>query len=97
MANIFLKTPPLWVIDTPGATILSTDMLRVKSVSWVGATTATHAATLQDAAGNVVWTSLASGANYVERDLIEHAPGRQGWNGLQCPTLASGKLYVEMQ
>ena len=89
MANDLTKNP--WKIDTAAATVLSTLKLRVKGVRWVGATTAGHTAVIHDQNSRLVWTSVATGANYVESDLIEN-----DWDGLIVPTLASGILYLEL-
>src|SRR6267142_2538687 len=94
LANDFTSNP--WIVDTPAATILSTDQIRVRGVRWVGATTAGHAAEIQDQAGKVKWSSVASGANYVEADLLNSPPIGFNANGLKVPTLASGKLYIEI-
>jgi len=72
---------------------MASETIRIKSIRWVGATTAGHAAEVQDGGGEIIWSSLASGANYVESDLIENI--HTHWVGLKVPTLASGKLYIE--
>lgn len=91
MGNDVTSNP--WVLDSTGA--VTTDLLRVKGIRWVGATTAAHAAILKDKNGKVKWSSVASGANYVESDTIYTRPG-QNWDGLTVDTLGSGKLYVEL-
>ena len=70
---------------------MTTMKLRVKGVRWVGATTAGHTAIIHDQNSRIVWRSVATGANYVESDLIEN-----DWDGLIVPTLASGILYIEL-
>jgi hypothetical protein len=92
MANDLTKNP--WLIDTPGATTLTTERLYVKGVRWVGASTAGHQAVIQDRNSRVVWESVASGADHVESDLIETPDA--GWDGMKVPTLQSGKLYIEL-
>lgn len=86
MANDLTNRP--WVIDSTG--VLTTDRLRLRGIRWVGATTAAHVAELKDSAGRVVWSSVAGGGNNVEADSPTFDV-----LGLQCTTLASGKLYVE--
>lgn len=78
------------IIDTPGATVLY-GQIKVKSIRWVGATTAGHVVEIQEPDGDVLWRSLASGANHVEADLIE----RWWHDGFKVPTLGSGVLYIE--
>ena len=90
MANDLTQNP--WKIDTAGAGIISAMNLYVKSLRWVGATTAGHTVTVKDSAGKVKYTSMASGANYVENALIEN---NVRWNGLIVDVLASGIIYLE--
>lgn len=89
MANDISADP--WIIDTAAATVLSTNMLNIKSIRWVGATTAGHTAIIHDKDSNVIWSSVASGANYVESEIVE-----QWVHGLIVPTLASGVLYIQL-
>lgn len=87
-----------WIVPSAdaSATPLTTNNVHVKGIRWTGATTAGHTATITDAAGKVKWTSVASGANYVESDLIE-GPSGAGWAGVVVPTLGSGTLYIEYE
>lgn len=86
-------TGQVWIIDTASATALSTTVTGTLSgVRWVGATTAAHAATIQDGQGRVLWSSVANAANYVEAD----APGLS-FRGLIVPTLGSGTLYLDFK
>lgn len=87
MANVLTGNP--LVIDTAGAGVLRTDHRVLRRVRWVGATTAAHAAVVQDAAGNLKWRSVASGSSYVEADTPNIA-----MLGLVVPTLGSGILYL---
>jgi hypothetical protein len=90
MANDLTKNP--LIIDTAAPTVLlpATQPMRVKSVRWVGATTAGHLAEIQDANNNVLWSSVAAGANNVEGELEE-----VWWReGMKVPTLQSGVLYI---
>jgi hypothetical protein len=90
MANDLTSNP--WVIDTPGAGVISDLKLYVKGVRWIEATTAGHIAEIQDKNGKTKWRSVASAANYVEADMIENIVK---WDGIKVPTLGSGKLYIE--
>ena len=95
MANDLTNNP--WVIDTAAATVLTAMRLRVRGVRWVDATTAGHKATIQNAAGKIVWDSTAAAANNVEGDQISDFGPFPDWDGLIVPTLASGKLYIELR
>lgn len=79
------------IIEVASAAILFSSRLYIKSIRWVGGTTAGHTAVIQDQKGNVIWASEASGANYVESEIIE-----QWIDGLIVPTLASGKIYIQI-
>lgn len=88
MANDLTYNP--LVIDTAAATTLISYPIFVKSIRWVGATTAGHTVSVQDPDGNVLWSSVAGGSNNIEADLIE----RIWQDGFAVPTLQSGTLYI---
>ncbi|MGL5936025.1 MAG: hypothetical protein ACRCZI_10460 [Cetobacterium sp.] len=93
MANEFSRYPI--VIDTPGAGDILTTPIRIKKIRWVNATTAGHQAVVQDQNGNIFWETIASGPNYVEEsDFSTDMSNRVVINGLEVPTLSSGKLYI---
>jgi hypothetical protein len=88
-----------FILDTAGATLLRQTLapgesinLRIKGIRWVGATTAGHACVIQDEDGVVYWESLATGANYVESDLIE----RVWQKDFKLTTLTSGRVYIHL-
>lgn len=98
MANAYNGYSNTFILDTAHASNLLRSTLApdlpqvmgVKNIRWVGATTAGHACIIQDADGVVLWESLASGANYVESDLTERV-----WRkDIKLPTLGSGRLYI---
>ena len=91
MANDLTKNP--WVVDTAGSAAILTDFAEVRSIQWIGATTAGHEAIVQDQSGQVIWRRLAQGAN---QNFDTEFEGRRGRlvNGLLVPTLASGTLYI---
>lgn len=92
MANDTTVIP--WKIDTASGTAVTSDLVRVMGIRWIGGSTAGHTAIVQNSAGKVMWTSVVNAANYVEADGF----GTFGMNmqGLVVPTLASGILYVEL-
>lgn len=91
MANDLLKNP--WTVDTASATAILTDWANLRSIQWIGGTTAGHEAVIQDKDGRVLWRRLATGAN---QDFETVFPERLGHpvNGLLVPTLTSGVLYL---
>ena len=81
-----------WVLDVPGPTVLTMDRIKVTGVRWVGAIAAGHRVVLTDADGDRIWSSEASGANYVE---AYDPRSERLYTGLVMPTLDSGILEVE--
>lgn len=80
-------------IDTSGAA--TTSVIVISKIRWVGATTAGHAATIQDANGNTFWTSLCPGSNYVEEsDFTTTNLNHRTMNGITASALDSGVLYI---
>lgn len=91
MANDTSINP--WVIDTASAIPITTDVLRIARIRWVGASAAGHQAVLKDKNGKVVYESVANGANFVEDKPL----AIRVVFGLACTTLGSGKLYLEFE
>ena len=94
MANAFRTKSNQWILDTVDANLVTDKTLRVQGIRWVGATTATHQLIVTDSDNNVLWESIASGANYVESDLMLN---RTWHGGFKLPTIGSGKLYIMLQ
>lgn len=79
------------ILEVPSTTVLFTSRLYIKSIRWVDATTAGHTAVLAGKGGRTFFASEASGDNFIDSFLYE------GWvEGLQIPTLASGKVYLQI-
>ena len=97
MANITTQYP--LILDTAASNILS-GTVWISKVRWVGASSAGHVATLIDGLGNTIWSSVASGSNYVEVDtyigpaFLRVNGDPIAGNGLGVSTLQSGKLYI---
>lgn len=87
MANALLGNP--WIIDSTGT--LTADMVQVRGIRWIGASTNAHAAVITNTDGVVKWASQAATATLgtPEESLIPFPSG-----GLKVPTLGSGKLYI---
>ncbi len=91
MANVFRKG--LIVADTVAAA--TTAPVVISKIRWVGATTAGHAATITNTAGNVFWSTVASGANYVESDdFAQRDQSKRTMDGITVSALGSGTLYI---
>lgn len=98
MATTFYPSPPRWVVDTASATAFDLASVMLDSVVWVGGATsaAGDTAVLQDKAGLPLWESVAPGADFVGDEQL--FPKHMGpVNGLKCPTLAHGKLYIYLR
>jgi len=85
-----------YILDTAGDTLLKAALtpgrgeLVINGIRWVGSTTAGHLCVILDEDGVVLWESIASGANYVEKDSIE-----MYWPlDFSLPTLGSGVVYI---
>ena len=86
---------PVYRVDTAsdGSLLRSLSFsFRMMGVRWVGATTAGHAATIEDGNCHTMWSSVANASNYVEAD----APRIPAFSGLKVPRLDSGTLFIEM-
>ena len=91
MANDITNNPLL--IDTAGATALTSKTFTAYKIRWVGATTAGHTISVQNAGGTVKWASESVGANYVESETFPNDK-LLVFEGLKVPTMASGKVYI---
>lgn len=80
-------------LDTAGSTVLLQQAFTVKAIIWYApAASAGSTVSLQDKDGNVIWPSVASGANYKEESKWFEHPLL--FNGLKMPTLDSGTIYL---
>lgn len=93
MANEFVHDR--WILDTVNAGLVTSDSIYVKRIRWdgTGLTAGTSTVVITDAADKVIWESRATAANVVESDLIE----RWWYGGFKLPTLAGGKVIIELQ
>lgn len=92
MANAFISTGNVWVLDTVNANKVTTVDLLIRSIRWVGATTAGHQLVFTDTDDATLWESVASGANYVEESQVNTL-----WRaGFKLPTLGSGIAYITL-
>ena len=91
MANNTSYSP--FILDTLGA--VETRRLDIECLAWVSkAASAGDDCVLSDSKGRVVWESVASGSNYVER---EHFVSLSQVDGLTVTTLDSGTIYVYLR
>jgi hypothetical protein len=95
MAVDLTKNPWIIPFGDAGATVLSSDRLRIEKFRWIGGTTAGHTCVVQDAAGRKVWDSVATGANFVD-DSTFLTPNFNV-KGLIVPTMASGILEIYLR
>jgi len=85
-----------WFIDTVDADVIDDRAVKVKSIRWIdtGAVAGDAVVIREPVTDITLWSSFASGANYVEEVLIE-----SWWpNGFEVPTLAAGgELYITLE
>ena len=88
MPNVF-RAGRVWVCDLAGP--LTTDLVVLKSIRWVNATTPGHTVTLADAAGNVIYGDAASVVAYTAESF-----GVEGLqlSGLSVAQISSGLLFI---
>lgn len=92
MANDFSANP--WTVDTTFATPIAKNhitncMIFIKSITWSDQVAAGDQVIIQDRNGKIIQDAKAQGAN---TPIILNNPG---WvEGLQVPTLVSGKLSI---
>lgn len=83
-------TGPVWVIDTAATIVAKGTMLRIKGIAWVNGGAQNDSVVVTDGNGKLIWKSVATGANYTDRD----APSITV-NGLIFTTLSSGQVFIE--
>ena len=89
MANDLSRRP--WSLDT--AAVSTTDRIRIHSLRWLGGTTAGHACQVEDNNGEIIWRSLANGANFIDAAKFGAGNGAD-FAGFELAVIDSGILYV---
>ncbi len=89
MANDITGNP--LILDTAASTVLTTHNIEPTLIRWVGGTTAAHTCVVTNAAGIVIWASVANAASFIDQTIF---PPEFNFSGLVMLTLASGKLYI---
>lgn len=92
MANDLTKNP--WIVDTAGATPLTTDKILVRKIRWTGATTSGHTAVVKDGQARNVFESVATVTGSNTPEDVSFFGEEGNFRGLAVTTLASGKLYI---
>lgn len=83
------------VVTVPSPNAIKTETFNINKIRWVGGGAAGHQVLIRDNLGNVKFSTVATGANYVESESFEVQP--LACVGLVVPTLDSGVLYVYIQ
>ena len=85
-------TGSVWKIDTASATLLFEKLIGLKGIRWVSkGAVAGDDVEIQDAAGRIIWKSVASSSNYVEADVTTRHV-----YGVKVTVLDSGELFIEV-
>ena len=95
MANQLKNNPN--IVDTAGTTVIGVagDPVTVRCFRWVGTSaTATHdTCIVKDGNGLVVWSAIATGADYTTESMFPEK-GLVIAGGFAVTTLSSGSLYI---
>lgn len=94
MANSITGNP--LVIDTAAAAAITAYTFKAWMLRWVSpSASAGHTIVVQDRNGNVKYSTVATGSNYVEEShLVNPRNESLIFDGLIVPTLASGTIYI---
>jgi len=85
-----------YILDTASSSLVTARRLRIQSIRWVsGSASAGDAVSVQSALGQVIWSSVATGINYVEAENWPYEAPLVA-DGLKVPTLGSGTLYISL-
>ena len=106
MSNSFQGGMGLYIVDTAtpygvnggsqGA--VTSDTVVISKIRWVSATSANHLMRIADINNNQFYTTVASGANYVEESNYNWLPAdKRTLNGLRVVTLSSGIVYIHKE
>jgi hypothetical protein len=80
-------------VDSPSATAITTQKVRIQKIRWDGSTTGGTAAIVQAnrAGAPIFWASTSDGSD-TDADTFRGVSG--DCDGVIVPTLTSGKLYI---
>ena len=94
MANDISNNP--LIVDTAGASAITSRTFKAYKIRWVGGTTASHTAVIQNAAGRQLIKFQANGADYSESESFPD-DSRLVFEGLIVPTLGSGEIHIYVE
>lgn len=104
MSNTF--NGRIYIVDTAtpvtggGGNAITSDSVVISKIRWVSASAAAHHARVTDINQNVLWTSVASGANFIEESSFDDAMmgrSQRTLNGIRVVSLSSGILYLHRE
>lgn len=95
MANVYLGSPPVWIIDTPSAAAITGEWTRIARIVWGNGTIGVQGdeCTVTDAAGNAIFDKFAPGA---DASLETHFDTNKGksFHGVKVTTLGHGVVRI---
>lgn len=77
------------IVATTEGTV-TTQVVKISSVRWVGATASGHTARLADSSSNKIFYGMSNSTAYTDGWVYD---GKWA-NGLQLTTIASGEVYI---
>lgn len=84
----------VWFVDTAGAANVVDETVLIDTIRWVGRTTAAHEAVIENAAGVVIWRSVASADSPTSDEESSFCNCLRALGGFSVPTLGSGQLFI---
>lgn len=90
-----LSRNPWFLDESTTFDICTGQYIVIDRLRWVEASAAGHIVEVTDPDSNIIWRSVASGANYVEEVVLDEDKPVQGRRpGLIVTALESGHLYL---
>lgn len=100
MSNQFEGGRGLYIVDTatPHSAVsgaVTSDTVVISKIRWVSATATAHHMRVTDINNREFYTTVASGAQYVEESNFNWLPAdKRTLNGLRVSSLTSGTVYI---
>jgi hypothetical protein len=96
MSNTFAASPPIWVLDSPSGTPVTTEIIRIYRIRWVAGpgSVAGGECKITDQLNNRIFDEFSTGADFETFDMTMESSKGKNVNGLILTNMASGQLYL---